>query len=106
MYIHTLSLPVAVPIWFVDAVDAGRTHTHTDLDTRGYDGVGIRRGDARAAQVLVEQVLEFGALALEPRGAHVGDVIRDDLNIELLGQHAGSTGIERTHVRTDRKSVV
>src|SRR3546814_4388974 len=29
-------------------------------------------------------------------------IFRDDLNIELLGQQAGSTGIERTHVRSPR----
>ena len=44
--------------------------------------------------VLVEQVLKLGALALVAGGAHVGDVVGDDLDVEFLGHHAGRCGVE------------
>src|SRR3546814_4850500 len=78
------------------ATSAG-THADDDLDARRHERLGIRGRRARTTQVLVQQILELGALALECRRAHVGDVVRDDLDIELLGHHAGRAGAEGTH---------
>ena len=47
--------------------------------------------------VLVEQILEFRALALVARRAHVGDVVGDDLDVEFLGHHAGRGGVQCAH---------
>jgi hypothetical protein len=47
---------------------------------------------AGTLQGLIEQILELGALALEPGGVDVGEVVRNDVDIELLGQHAGRGG--------------
>src|SRR5260370_1064651 len=57
----------------------------------------VGRGGAGAALVLIKQVLEFGALPLEPGGVQVGDVVRDDFDVELLREHAGRGDIHRTH---------
>ena len=43
---------------------------------------------------MIKQILELRALALECGGVEVRDVVRDDLDVELLGQHAGSGDIE------------
>ena len=50
------------------------------------------------AQVLIDQVLEFGLPALVAGGRHVGDVVGNDLNVGLLGLHAGGGDVERAHV--------
>src|SRR5207253_11280437 len=50
-----------------------------------------------AAHVLVEQVLEFGTLALVAGRAHVRDVVRDHLNVEFLRHHAGGGGVKGSH---------
>jgi hypothetical protein len=77
-----------------DAVDRGGLDAEAELDARRHDGVGVRRRGAGAALVLVEQVLELGALTLERRRVHVGDVVRDRLHVELLSQHAGRRDTE------------
>ena len=40
------------------------------------------------AQRLVEQVLEIGPHLLEARGVHVGQVVGDRVDVELLARHA------------------
>jgi hypothetical protein len=52
---------------------------------------------ADAAQILVEQVGELGPAALVAGGGGVRDVVRDDLDIHLLGEHAGGGGGEGAH---------
>src|SRR5204863_2585990 len=72
-------------------------HAAAEVDAHGQD-VALRRGlRADAADMLVEQVLEFGTLALVAGRAHVGDVVGDDLDVEFLGHHAGRCGVERAH---------
>jgi hypothetical protein len=76
---------------------ADGAHTAAEFDADRQD-VALGRGlRAHAADVLVEQVLEFGALALVAGRAHVGDVVGDDLDVEFLGHHAGRRGMERSH---------
>jgi hypothetical protein len=44
--------------------------------------------------MLVEHVLELGTGALVAGGAQIGDVVGDDVDRQLLGQHAARAGIE------------
>ena len=74
-----------------------RLHAEADLNAGRHDGACVRRVGADAAEVLIEQILKLGALTLETRSAHVGDVVRDDLDIELLGHHACGGDTERLH---------
>jgi hypothetical protein len=74
-------------------------HARADLEAGGQDRSLVRRGGPGPAQGLVEQVLELGPLALVAGGAQVGDVVRDDLDVEFLGHHAGGGGVESTHDR-------
>ena len=75
-----------------DGLDAA-----AEIDADRQD-VALRRGlRADAADVLVEQILEFGALALVAGRAHVGDVVGDDLDVEFLGHHSGRRGVKCAH---------
>ena len=47
--------------------------------------------------ILVEQVLEFGALAFVAGGVHVREIVRDHFHIGLLRQHAGRCDVQGTH---------
>jgi len=44
---------------------------------------------ARGADCLVQEILEVDAGTLEARGVHVGQVVRDGVEIELLRLHPG-----------------
>ena len=55
---------------------------------------------ADAHDVLVDQVLEHGPLAFEAGRVHVGDVVRNDLDIELLREHSSAGDAKGTHGRT------
>ncbi len=46
---------------------------------------------------LVEQIREFGTRTLESSRIDVGNIIGDDLEIELLGRHARRGNCERPH---------
>ena len=75
-----------------DRLDAG-----AEIDADRQD-VALRRGlRADAADVVVEQILEFDALALVAGGRHVGEVVGDDLDVEFHGHHAGRCSTERAH---------
>ena len=73
--------------------------TRTPVPTCRPDGrrVCSRGLAADLAQVLVHQVLEHGAAALEAVGADVGQVVRDDVQLGLLGFQAGLGDLEGTH---------
>ncbi len=76
---------------------ADRLHAGAELDAGGQDralGGGL---GADTVDVLVEQVLEFRTLALVAGGAHVGDVVGDDLDVEFLGHHSGRGSVECAH---------
>jgi hypothetical protein len=68
---------------------ADDAHTGTQLQAGGelivLGGLGTR-----LAADLVQQVLEFGAVALEARGGHVGQVVGDGGEVHVLG---GQTGL-------------
>ena len=55
----------------------------------GSERAGVRGLRAGRLDVLVEQILEFGPLLLEAGGVHVRQIVGDDFDIGLLGQHAG-----------------
>ena len=86
------SVPCVISARRADGLDAA-----AEIDADRQD-VALRRGlRADAADVLVEQILEFGALALVAGGAHVGDVVGDDLDVEFLGHHSGRCGVKCAH---------
>src|SRR3546814_10362499 len=57
-----------------DAVDRRRLHAEAKLHAGRHDGAGIRRGRADAPQVLVQQVLELRAVALERSEEHTSEL--------------------------------
>src|SRR5579862_3349485 len=80
-----------------DAIDGRRLDARADLNADRDKRSGIRRIRADIALVLIEQILEFGALRFEGRRVEIGDVIGDDLDIELLSKHPGRGDGERAH---------
>ncbi len=75
-----------------DRLDAG-----AEIDADGED-IALRRGlRADPADVVVKQILELGALAFVAGGGHVGEVVGDDLDVELHRHHAGGCSTERAH---------
>ena len=72
-------------------------HAGAELDAGRQDVALVGGLRADAADVLVQQVLELGALALVAGGAHVRDVVGDDLDVELLGHHSRRGGVQCAH---------
>jgi hypothetical protein len=56
-----------------------------------------RLGTPCSRSILVEQIGELGAGALEAGRVDVGDVVGDDFQIGLLGVHAGGGDGECSH---------
>ena len=46
---------------------------------------------------LIKQILKFDPSALKRGRVHIRDVVGDDLDVELLGQHPGRTDVKRSH---------
>src|SRR6202035_3067789 len=74
-----------------------------ELDADREDVALVGRLRADALHMLVDQILKLGALALEARRAHVGDIAGDDLDFEVHGRHSGRCGVESTHVTFSSK---
>src|SRR5690606_10596100 len=72
----------------VNAFGGNRAHTGTDLQTRG-QLVGRTHLGAGLTQVLIHQLFEHGASALEAGGTDVGQVVRDHIEVQLLRFEAG-----------------
>ncbi|MNL77018.1 hypothetical protein D3C87_2030910 [compost metagenome] len=70
---------------------ADRRGAHAEAERGAFRdrAVAAAVGHAARALRLVEQIGEFGPGALERRRVDVRDVVRDDLDVELLGAHAG-----------------
>jgi hypothetical protein len=66
----------------------GHARTQAHLQARGQQ-VLAGAGGSGLAQVLVHQVLEHHAAALEPVGSDVGEVVRNGVQLGLLAFHAG-----------------
>jgi hypothetical protein len=81
----------------VDAIDRDRLDADADLHAGRNDRAGVGGLGADAAHVLIEQVRELGAAALVAGGGGVRDVVRDHLDIHLLGEHACGGGGEGAH---------
>jgi len=69
-----------------------RAVAHLDARRDEIAAAGI---DARVFRCLVKEILKFDLAALEARGVHVGEVVRDRVQVELLGIHAGGGRVER-----------
>ena len=76
-----------------DGLDAA-----ADIDTHRQDGALIRGLGADPADMLVDQILEFGGLLLVTGGLQVRDVVGDDLDAEFLGRHSGRSSMKSLHV--------
>src|SRR5205085_2631490 len=77
----------------VQPLHRGEMRSAADLNRRR----GVRLGaaeDLRTLHGLVEQVLELRSAALEARGVHVREVVRDDFGAGLLRGHSGRGGSE------------
>ena len=70
-----------------ELVHGGGAHAHTDLNTHGQRRVPFGNG-AGDLHGLIHEVFKFGAALFEARGIHVGQVVGNDVDIELLGGHA------------------
>ena len=81
---------------FVVDSTAGNDFASGPLQATGRDLDVAVKGQGWLAHVLVQQVLEHGARLLKAGGADVGEVVRDDVEIGLLGFQAGLGDVERT----------
>jgi hypothetical protein len=77
----------------VDALGGDHVHAGADLQARRQAGL-VRRLAAALAQVLIDQVFEHRAAALEAGGAHVGQVVGDHVELRLLRVEAGLGDVE------------
>src|SRR5213080_469929 len=77
----------------VDALDGRRPRPEPHLDAGRRLRV-VRGRRSRRADRLVEQVLEVGPALLEARRVHVGQVVGDDVDVQLLGLHARRSRVE------------
>jgi hypothetical protein len=50
-----------------------------------------------AAQILIDQILKFSPAPLEAGGRDIGDIVRNDFDIRLLGLHARRGDLQGTH---------
>ena len=62
-----------------------------DLNTRGDHRI-FRGGGARDAAGLVDQVFKIRPDLFVPGGIHIGQVIGNRIDVELLSSHPGSGG--------------
>ncbi len=83
---------------FGDAIDGAGLDARADLNAGRGDRALRRRRRAHLIHARIEQVLELRALPLEARGVHVGDVVRDDLNVQFLRRHTGCGDAHCPHV--------
>ena len=75
---------------------ADELHAVAHLHGHGNDGV-LGRGGAGDADGLVDEVLEIGAHLLEAGGVHVGQVVRDRVDVGLLAYHAAGGGPQASY---------
>ena len=69
-------------------------------------GACIRRLRPDAALVLIQEILKLDTTTRVGRRIHVGDVMRNDLNIELLSEHSGRAYTNPDYSRHGVKEVV
>ena len=68
----------------------GGNHAHTGSEHQAGRGLGVRAGLAAGlADVLVQQVFENRAVALEAGRVDVGQVVRNDVHTRLLRVETG-----------------
>jgi len=73
-----------------------RTNTRTQLQAGWQLGL-LAGGRPGLSQVLVQQVLEHHPAALEPVGGRVRQVVRDGIQLSLLGFETGFRNGQRSH---------
>lgn len=79
-----------------ELVHGCRPHAHADLDAHRQTVVAVGNGTGDL-HGLVHQVFELGPAFFEARGVDVGQVVGNDVNVELLGHHAGGARVQGTH---------
>lgn len=83
----------------VNAVNACGTHAQTNLRAGWHKVTRIRAHGPRAAQILIDKILELRPTPLVASGRHVGDVVGNCLDVRRLGLHARTGDIKGTHHR-------
>ena len=81
----------------IDGTDGGGAHAKADLRAFRHGGARPAAGDALQAFVLIDEIGEFGARALEAGGVDVRDIVRDHLDVLFLGAHARRRDRQRSH---------
>ena len=76
------------------------SNAEAQLGAFGYRSLADPVRDALHPIDLIEQVGEFGARALVRRRIDICDVVRDDLDIELLSAHSGRRYCKSSHYPT------
>ncbi len=72
-----------------ELVHGGGPHAKAYLYAGGNGLRPVRAGyRARYTQVLVNQILKLGPAFFEARGVHVGQVVGNNVYVQLLGHHA------------------
>ena len=78
---------------FKDDRVGGGARAQTNLKARGDYGLRRRRRP-RLRERLVEQILKLGATHLEANGIRVRQIVRNVVDVDLLGDHAAASAIE------------
>jgi hypothetical protein len=81
----------------VDAADRGGANAEADLRPFGNGRVTAAVRDPHQTLCLIDEVREFRPRALEASGVDVGDIVRDHLQVLLLGAHARRRDRQRSH---------
>jgi hypothetical protein len=78
--------------------------SETDVHRNGSCGSIFTSGGAFSALSLIYQILKGGAAGFEARGVGICDIVRDNVNVCLLREHAGRGGSKGFHVFSFLKS--
>ena len=67
------------------------THAQTELNAGRNHCLRSRRRRSRTNDILIQQVVKFGPALGISRRVHIGNIVGNNVNVRLLGQHAGCT---------------
>ncbi len=80
-----------------DTINAASAHARADLNAGWRTRLLTAGGGAGTRDLLVKQILKLRPLPLVSGRVHIGDVVRDDIDIGLLREHAGGSDGQGTH---------
>jgi hypothetical protein len=72
----------------VEIADGGEPRSQAQLGAFRNGVLAAANGHAMDALDLIQEIGELGPRPLEAGGIDVGDVVGDDLDVQLLGRHA------------------